>query len=134
MKTLGDFSCLPQVCVSECPAENWFFTNDESIDRRKLFCRNNVDPLDTSKKIFDLIKDGECAYYYVESKSCECESWFIKYLIFTFSVSTFSLPVQAQPSKTTQESEQVLLPDNFLLPSSSLSVVHLLSLLGSDFR
>ena len=67
------YSCsLLQVCVSECPSENWFYTGGETeADRAKLICRDNVDPMDDSKAVRDLVMNGRCAFYYVESRSCE---------------------------------------------------------------
>ncbi|XP_063885368.1 choline transporter-like 2 isoform X3 [Scylla paramamosain] len=60
----------PQVCVSKCPSENWFYTGGETeADRTKLICRDNVNPMDTSKNVKDLVINGHCAFYYVESRS-----------------------------------------------------------------
>ena len=89
-----------QVCVSECPSENWFYTGGKtSADRAKLICRDNVDPMDTSIAVFDLVTEGHCAYYYVESRSCECNGvllslfpYFFCFFIYLFPSSSCCFP------------------------------------------
>ncbi|XP_076048718.1 choline transporter-like 2 isoform X2 [Oratosquilla oratoria] len=54
----------PQVCVSECPQKNWGYTG-VNVNFKDLICKDGTDK---NKDTFDLIKDGDCAYYYVESK------------------------------------------------------------------
>ncbi|KAK7076338.1 hypothetical protein SK128_014359 [Halocaridina rubra] len=59
----------PQVCVQECPKENWFYVpvTGES-DKSKLICIDGVKPTESSKTVKELVSDGSCAYYYVESQ------------------------------------------------------------------
>lgn len=59
----------PQVCVKECPHENWFYKpdSDNSI-RSKLICIEGVDGVTDPRDPYDLVKNGICAYYYVQSK------------------------------------------------------------------
>ncbi|CAL4166186.1 unnamed protein product, partial [Meganyctiphanes norvegica] len=59
----------PQVCVEKCPTDNWFYDGEitNSAKPEELICKIGVDPTSSEKTTLDLIKDGECAYYYVES-------------------------------------------------------------------
>lgn len=68
-KVLATGCPTPQVCVSECPSENWFYKRSGS-DPSKLICRENINTegID-SNKAGELVWNGDCAYYYVESRS-----------------------------------------------------------------
>ncbi|ELT91490.1 hypothetical protein CAPTEDRAFT_222050, partial [Capitella teleta] len=54
----------PQICVAECPQENYVSVGGNSEDADNL-CLAGVD---LSKSLTDLVKDNECAAYYVSSE------------------------------------------------------------------
>ncbi|PVD22195.1 hypothetical protein C0Q70_18000 [Pomacea canaliculata] len=67
----------PQVCVSECPQENFVYLESVTLERagqrqkarEKLICKYDVDPQVSTETIEDLVKKEMCAAYYVASKS-----------------------------------------------------------------
>ncbi|XP_076436398.1 choline transporter-like protein 2 [Babylonia areolata] len=67
----------PQVCVSQCPKENFVYLESELMEtggerekaREKLICKMGVDPVASKETITDLVKTEKCAAYYVSSKS-----------------------------------------------------------------
>lgn len=59
----------PQVCVSECPSTNWVFAEDMVTGKRdNLICQAHVDKATTPKSVYQLVKDKDCAAYYLDSK------------------------------------------------------------------
>lgn len=68
------FKCnTPQVCVKECPSENWIFDKNKSnIDdiRKHIICKNNINvsKIQTIEAYEKLIKEDSCASWYLKSK------------------------------------------------------------------
>lgn len=58
-----------QVCVSQCPSDNFFSLSAafSDNDRGKLICKDGANQLDTSTDVDQLVKDGLCAPYYLQS-------------------------------------------------------------------
>ncbi|XP_070182253.1 choline transporter-like protein 2, partial [Littorina saxatilis] len=56
----------PQVCVSACPTENFFY-KDVSATKEQLICKSSVNK--SLKTMEQLVKAEKCAAYYVTSKS-----------------------------------------------------------------
>ncbi|CAL4118051.1 unnamed protein product, partial [Meganyctiphanes norvegica] len=55
-----------QVCVESCPDDKWFFSNNNTqSDVDKLICKMNTN---LNNSIDDLVRDGQCASYYVPSE------------------------------------------------------------------
>ncbi|KAL8625988.1 hypothetical protein ACOMHN_012580 [Nucella lapillus] len=67
----------PQVCVSQCPKENYVYLESEALERtgdrttarQQLICKDGVNPVTSQESIEDLVKSEKCAAYYVTSKS-----------------------------------------------------------------
>lgn len=54
----------PQVCVSACPTENFFYLSSAAS---KLICKDGKNPGSNLIDITKAVKDGDCAAYYVQS-------------------------------------------------------------------
>ncbi|KAL8625996.1 hypothetical protein ACOMHN_012588 [Nucella lapillus] len=55
----------PQVCVSECPSENWVYLEDVVQNKKSnLMCKDGVDK---QKTVAELVNDNDCAAYYLKS-------------------------------------------------------------------
>ncbi|KAK3087196.1 hypothetical protein FSP39_002993 [Pinctada imbricata] len=59
----------PQVCVSECPTENWVYIDTISTASDLKFCKDSINPATSSKSVLNLVKDEDCARYTLKSKS-----------------------------------------------------------------
>eukprot|EP00918_Siedleckia_nematoides_P006523 GHVU01014198.1.p1 GENE.GHVU01014198.1~~GHVU01014198.1.p1 ORF type:complete len:712 (+),score=89.13 GHVU01014198.1:168-2138(+) len=67
----------PQVCMAECPKKYWSFAEQEAKERvtgstggrSQMICKDGVDPLNSKKSVVELVKNEDCAAYYVESEA-----------------------------------------------------------------
>ncbi|KAK2157275.1 hypothetical protein LSH36_194g05083 [Paralvinella palmiformis] len=67
----------PQVCVESCPTDYWqwltLYAQEaasgtyDSAARSKMICIDSVNAATSSKTVQQLVEDGECAAYYVDS-------------------------------------------------------------------
>lgn len=92
------FGCkTPQVCVEKCPTDTFIFPgcggNPSGAEirqmRQKLICQMGIDvnQIDSCGQIQRHIDRGECARWYMPSKSCMYSSFFLNY--FSFCLSSF---------------------------------------------
>ncbi|CAG5132142.1 unnamed protein product, partial [Candidula unifasciata] len=60
----------PQVCVEKCPDEDYvFLQNTKDNDKSHLICKDNVNTKSTTKRVEQLVVDGDCAAYYFKSEA-----------------------------------------------------------------
>nr|XP_006823429.1 PREDICTED: choline transporter-like protein 5-B-like [Saccoglossus kowalevskii] len=65
----------PQVCIEECPTENWngyeeesrYLTNPTNVRWDKFICKYHIDPATSGKSPAELFEDEDCAAYYLAS-------------------------------------------------------------------
>lgn len=57
-----------QICVAECPKENWAYALALNDKTKLQYCKPEIDLSTTSKKVYDLVRDEDCPAYLLKSK------------------------------------------------------------------
>ncbi|XP_060561474.1 choline transporter-like protein 2 [Ruditapes philippinarum] len=67
-KELCGFGNQNQICVTDCPTENWHYQLALNDKKKLKYCKPGIDLDTTSKSVKDLVGDEECPAYLLDSK------------------------------------------------------------------